>query len=45
MANVDGTGPHLKKVVGKSEFNMQYRSFSFGYDGPDGNRLRDPDAA
>ena len=43
MANVDGTGPYLKKVVGKSEFKT-VPMFSFGYDGPDGNRLRDPDA-
>ena len=43
MANVDGTGPYLKKVVGKSDFNT-VPMFSFGYDGPDGNRLRDPDA-
>ena len=36
MANVDGTGPYLKKVVGKSDFNT-VPMFSFGYDGPDGN--------
>lgn len=42
-ANVDGTGPYLKKVVGKSDFNT-VPMFAFGYNGPDGKRLRDPDA-
>jgi hypothetical protein len=43
MANVDGTGPYLKKVVGKSDFKT-VSMFAFGYNGPDGKRLRDPDA-
>lgn len=43
MANVDGTGPYLKKVVGKSKFKT-VPMFAFGYNGPDGKRLRDPDA-
>jgi hypothetical protein len=43
IANVDGTGPYLKKVVGKTKFKS-VPMLAFGYNGPDGKRLRDPDA-
>lgn len=42
LANVDGTGPYLKNVVGKSDFKT-VPVLAFGYTGPNGQNLRDPD--